>query len=105
MNNRSIYVTTASRDEALVIGRALVTERLAACANVIDGVTSIYRWDGNIESDTEAALLLKTRADLVDAVVDRIKALHSYDTPCVVAWDIVGGNADYLEWIESETSG
>lgn len=104
MTCRSIYVTTANKEEAVAIGRTLVEERLAACANVFENVTSIYRWEGQVESDSETAVVLKTRAELVDVAVDRIKALHSYDTPCVVAWDIVGGNHDYLDWVETETN-
>lgn len=104
MTSRSVYVTTATRAEAVTIGRALVEARLVACANVLDNVTSIYWWEGQVESDSEVALIAKTRAELVDAVVDKIKALHSYDVPCVVAWDVVGGNPDYLSWIENETS-
>jgi len=97
------YITVGSRDEALAIGRALVEERLAACANVLDGATSIYRWQGAIEQDGEVVLIAKTRADLVDRLTGRVEALHSYDCPCVVALPIDRGNPDYLAWIEAET--
>ena len=103
MSARTIYVTTGSRDEGLAIGRELVAARLAACANVLGGVTSVYRWQGEVLEDTEAIVVLKTREDLVDALVERVKALHSDDCPCVVALPIVGGNADYLDWIIKET--
>ena len=98
-----IYVTTGSRKEALDIGRALVEARLAAGANVLDGVTSVFRWQGVIEEEKEAVLILKTRRDLVDEATDRIKELHSYDCPCVVSCAIAGGNGDYLYWIVKET--
>ena len=98
-----IYVTTGSAKEALDIGRALVEARLAACANVLDGVTSVFRWQGAIEEDTEAVLILKTRRDLVDEATNRIKELHGYDCPCVVSYAIDGGNSDFLDWIVKET--
>ena len=99
----SVYVTAAARAQAEALGQALVEERLAACANVLDGLTSIYRWEGEIHRDHEAAVLLKTRAALLPAVEARIRELHSYDLPCIVAWPIVGGNAAYLAWIAEQT--
>lgn len=99
----TVYITTADRDEAMRIGRALVEDRLAACANVLGDVASIYRWQGALCEDGEAALLLKTRTDLVGRVVERVRELHGYDCPCVVAWPIEGGNAAYLDWIGAET--
>ena len=98
-----IYVTTGSRKEALDIGRALVESRLAACANVIDNVTSIFRWQGEIEEESEAVLILKTRRALVDEATAKIKDLHSYDCPCVLSYAITGGNPDFREWIVKET--
>ncbi len=99
----TIYITAASRDEALTIGRAVVEARLAACANVFPGVTSVYWWEGSRQEDSEAALILKTRQDLVDQVVAKVKELHSYECPCVVALPIAGGNKDFLDWISKET--
>lgn len=99
----SVYVTTATAAEAEQLGRTLVEERLAACANVIDGLTSIYRWEGETRRDREAAVLLKTRAELLPRAEARIRELHGYDTPCVVAWPIVGGNEAYLAWIREQT--
>ena len=104
MTVRFCYITAGSRDGAVRIGRALVEERLAACANVIDGMTSIYRWQGEIEEDAEAVLILKTRAELVDRLVERVKSLHDYDCPCVVALTVDGGNPAFLDWIEAETT-
>ncbi len=102
---RFIYVTAASRDEALRIGRALVEERLAACANVIEPATSIYWWDGKVQSETEAVLIMKSRAALVEPLTARVKALHSYAVPCVVSLPIEAGNPEYLRWIAAETLG
>jgi periplasmic divalent cation tolerance protein len=97
------YITVPSRNEALAIGRTVVEERLAACANVLDGVSSIYWWQGALEQAGEAALILKTRAELVERLTGRIRELHSYECPCVVALPIAAGNPDYLDWIANET--
>ncbi len=103
MTFATIYITAASPDEALTIGRAVVEARLAACANVFPGVTSVYWWEGSRQEDSEAALILKTRQDLVDQVVAKVKELHSYECPCVVALPIAGGNKDFFDWISKET--
>jgi periplasmic divalent cation tolerance protein len=97
------YVTAGSRDEALTIGRTVVQERLAACANVLDGMTSIYWWQGALEQAGEAVLILKTRAELVERLTMRIRELHRYECPCVVALPIAAGNPEYLDWIAGET--
>ncbi len=97
------YVTAGSRDEALAIGRALVEERLAACANVLDGMMSIYWWQDRLEQAQEAVLIAKTRTELFPALSARVQQLHSYDCPCVVALPIADGNPDYLAWIVAET--
>ncbi len=99
----SVYVTAASAEEAERIGRALVEERLAACANVLPGVTSIYRWEGQVRRDTEVGLLLKTRRALFDRLSGRVRALHSYDQPCIVAWPITAIDDGYRRWLEQET--
>ncbi len=99
-----IYVTTGSRDEALKIARALVDEKLAACANVLGQADSIYRWQGKVEEAQEVVVIAKTRRDLADQALARIKALHSYDVPCAVAYDIAAGLPDYLAWIDRETA-
>lgn len=101
----SCYVTVGGRDEALAIGRALVEERLAACVNVVEGVTSIYRWEGAIREDPEVVLFAKTRRELVERLTQRVRELHSYDVPCVVALPLQGGNPAFLEWIAAETTG
>jgi periplasmic divalent cation tolerance protein len=98
------YVTAGSRDEALAIGRALVEERLAACANVIEGMTSVYRWRDTIQEDREVVLIAKTRRELVDRLTARVRELHGYETPCVVALPLQGGNPAFLDWIAAETA-
>lgn len=103
MSACTLYVTCKDLEEARKIGKAVVAERLAACANILPDMTSIYRWEGEIVEDQEVVLLLKTQEARVDALSDRVKALHSYDIPCIVRWEIVGGNAAYLDWISQET--
>ena len=99
-----VYVTASSRQEALSIGRAVVGERLAACANILDGMTSIYWWERSLQEEGEASLILKTRSDLIDRLTARIRELHSYACPCVVAMPIAAGNPAYLDWILQETA-
>lgn len=95
----SLYVTVPHQQEALVLARTLVQEKLVACANISGVMTSIYEWRGDVCEDTEVALLLKTSKNLSEKVAARIKELHSYDTPCIVQWDITGGSAEYLKWV------
>jgi periplasmic divalent cation tolerance protein len=98
-----VYITASSMDEANRIADAVVGERLAACANIIPGMTSIYHWKGKVERAQECALILKTRAELFGQLEARVKALHSYDTPCIVALPVTAGSAGYLGWVEEET--
>ena len=98
-----IYVTAGSRDEALIIARELVNSRPAACANILAGTTSVYHWEGKVCEESKVSLILKTRDDLVERLVEKVRDLHSYDCPCVVSLPISGGNAAFLDWIDSET--
>lgn len=100
-----IYVTASDNAEAESIGRAIVEERLAACANIIPGMRSLYWWEGQVETGAETVLILKTRRDLADRVVDRVKALHSYACPCAIVLPVQAGNPDYLDWIGAEATG
>ncbi len=102
MELRFVYITTKDKDEARRIGRDLVERRLAACVNIFDGMNSFYWWEGEVQDDQEAVLIAKTRADLMEDLVDRVKRLHSYDVPCVVGLPIAGGNPDYLAWVRDE---
>ena len=81
------------------LSRKLIAEKLVACANISAAMVSIYEWDGKICEEEERAIFLKTRKDLAEKVIIRIKELHSYDTPCIVQWDITGGSESYLKWI------
>lgn len=104
MSHSLIYVTAPSRDEALSLARTLVEERLIACANVLDGMTSVYWWEGRVQQEPEAVMICKTRSDLAEAVITRVKELHSYACPCVVAMPISAGNQAFLAWIDAETA-
>ena len=98
----SVYVIAADEAEAHKIGRTLVEEKLAACANMLP-VKSVYRWKGDIEEAGEVAIFLKTRSSLADKVIERVKELHSYEVPCIVTLPIEKGNQEYLKWIEETT--
>ena len=100
-----IYVTAPNADDALRLGRALVEERLAACANILPTMRSVYWWEGRLTEDDEAVLLLKTRADLAERLTARARELHGYTCPCIVAVPIAGGNPAFLEWVRAETAG
>jgi len=95
----TLYVTVPDKAEAVALSRTLLEEKLVACANISDAMLSLYEWDGEICEDYERAIFLKTRKDMADKVTARIRELHSYDTPCIVHWDITGGNEAYLKWI------
>lgn len=105
MEYRLLYITAGSADEARTLARTLVEERLVACANILNGISSVYWWKGTVQESAEVLLVAKTRQECVDAVVVRIRNLHSYSCPCVVAVPITEGNPDYLAWIGAETSG
>lgn len=100
---RVVFVTAPDAECAARIARALVEERLIACANLVSGVRSIYRWEGTVQEDDEVLLVLKTTADRCDAVAARVKALHPYDLPEVIALPVDGGSDDYLDWIRTES--
>jgi len=98
-----VLVTTATADEAAHIARALVEARLAACANVIGPIRSLFRWEGKVDDATEHLLLIKARAADVALLEERVRALHSYDLPEVIALPIGAGSAPYLAWLANAT--
>ena len=98
-----VLVTAGSRDEASRIGTALVAERLAACVNVVGPIRSIYRWRGTIEEAEEWQLVAKARAADLPAVEARVRALHSYEVPEILALPVYGGSAAYLAWLDEAT--
>ncbi len=94
-----VLVTTPSPERAAEIARALVEERLAACGNVVPGLRSIYRWEGKVQDEEEALLLLKTTRARFEALRDRVLALHPYEVPEVIAVPVEAGHAPYLAWV------
>lgn len=100
-----VYMTAPNAEEAERIGQALVEEGLAACVNVFsEGISSIYRWDGGVQSDDETAFIAKTTPERFAQLKDKVLELHPYDTPCVVAMPVEDGSQDFLDWIEDETA-
>jgi len=98
-----VLVTTPGAELAETIARAVVEERLAACVNIVGQVKSIYRWEGEVSVDSESLMLIKTTSDKYAQLEDRIKELHTYSNPEVVALKIERGAADYLSWIVEST--
>lgn len=94
-----VYMTAGSAEEAGSIARVLVEERLAACVNVIEGMRSVYRWQGSVEEASEAVMIAKTSVGGFDALAARVREVHSYDTPCIVALPLAAGDRGYLDWI------
>ena len=95
-----VMITASSKEEGEVISKALLEERLVACANALP-INSRYWWKGNIEEDDEIMLLCKTREELLDRIISRVRELHSYDVPEIIALPILGGSKDYLDWISN----
>jgi periplasmic divalent cation tolerance protein len=98
-----IYSTAPDAEKAAEIARTLVEEHLAACVNIVPGLRSIYRWEGKIADDAEVLCIIKTARDRFDQVAARIKALHPYSVPEVIALPIVRGFDPYLEWVRKST--
>ncbi len=103
MKTNLIYITASSLDEAGTIGRQLVSDRLAACANIIENVNSIYWWEGEIQDENEVILIAKTKESLVPELIEKVKSMHSYSCPCIVSLPILNGNRPFLDWICAET--
>jgi periplasmic divalent cation tolerance protein len=99
-----IYSTCPSRAEAERIGEMLVDRGLAACVNILPGMTSIYIWDGKRQRDSEAVMVIKTRAGIADTAIAEARKLHPYSNPAFVVLPIDGGSADFLRWIAEQTA-
>ena len=98
-----VLVTTPNTAEASKIANALVSQQLAACVNIVPLIESIYRWKGEVKCDSEALMIIKTTADRYSELERRVKELHSYSTPEIVALRIERGSSDYLEWLRDST--
>ena len=100
-----VYITTKDKEEARKIGKELVESRLAACVNIVENMNSIYWWEGKIQDETEAVLMAKTKESLVPELIKRVKSMHSYSCPCIVALPIQDGYKPFIDWIQKETKG
>ena len=99
MKIRFIYITVGNKDEAKIIGKELVVSKLAACVNILDHMSSLYQWDGEMQEDTEVVMVAKTTEDRIPDLIEKVKSMHSYECPCIVSLPVLGGHQPYLEWI------
>ena len=98
-----VYITVGSKTEARQIAKALLDERLAACVNIIPGVDSMFWWEGKIQEEAEVVMIAKTKASLVQDLIDTVEELHSYDVPCIEVLNVEIAGAEYESWVEEET--
>lgn len=105
MSHCVVLVTVPDREQGKRIAEALVGERLAACANLVPGLLSTYRWQGKIEQEPEELLIIKTRAALAERLTARVRELHPYQVPEIIALPVAAGSQDYLDWVTQETRG
>jgi len=98
-----VYVTAPGEKEAAALARALVESRLAACVSIVHSVRSIYAWQGRIEDDNELLMIIKTQRHLFDRLSAKVREIHSYDVPEIIALPIVEGSPDYLKWLKEST--
>ncbi len=99
---RLLYSTFENAETARGVAHRLLEERCIACANVFPGVQSVFRWEGAIRVTEEAVLIAKTTQERVPQALERLRALHPYDCPCVVALDVTTGHAPFLQWVAGE---
>ena len=99
-----VYMTAGSIEEAKSIGQILVVQNLVACVNLLENMTSIYKWEEKLEESQEVIMIAKTRKTLMPKLIETVKSRHSYDCPCILELPIQGGNPDFLSWIERQTA-
>ena len=99
-----VYMTAGSVEEARRIGQILVGQNLAACVNLLENMTSIYKWEEKLEESQEVIMIAKTRKTLMPKLIEIVNSIHSYDCPCILELPVQGGNSDFLRWIESQTA-
>ena len=99
-----VYITAGSLEEAKSIGQILDGKNLAACVNLLENMTSIFKWEEKLEESQEVIMIAKTRKTLMPKLIEKVNSLHSYDCPCILELPIQGGNPDFLSWIKSQTA-
>ena len=97
-----IFITVSTSEEAHKIAEVLLNQRRVACVNIVPGVSSLFWWQDKLDSAQESLLIVKTKTSQLNEVVRLVKEIHSYDVPEIIATPIIGGNQDYLEWIDKE---
>lgn len=97
-----VLITTGSVEEAHNVANLLLNQRVVACVNIIPGVDSVFWWEGKLDSEQESLLIAKTKASLLTEIIKLVKSVHSYEVPEVIALPVIGGNEDYLDWIDGE---
>jgi len=100
-----VLITVTSKDEAGRIGTALVNEHIAACVNILPQIRSLFFWDGKTQDENEMLMIVKSRLSQLDRIIARVKELHSYTMPEVIAIPIIGGSPEYLHWLKDSTQG
>jgi periplasmic divalent cation tolerance protein len=99
-----VYITCPNLNIAHELARGSVQSRLAACANIIPGMSSIYKWEGVLQTDQETILILKTRSSLVESLTEWVTANHPYTIPCILQIPLLGGNESYIRWLKEQTN-
>lgn len=99
-----VYTTFPDFQSAKQVGGELVEQHYAACVNILKGMTSVYRWEGKLETGEEAVMIIKTTATCVDEVIAMVEKLHPYETPAVLSWPATGGSQGYMDWIGEMTA-
>ena len=102
-NEVVVLVTTATEQEARKIANQLVSSKLIACANIVSKVNSVFHWQGELCNEGEALIIMKSVKANVDAIIAKVKELHSYSVPEIIALPILAGSKDYLKWLQDET--
>ena len=101
--NIVIFITTSNKKEAEKIARGLLKERLCACTNIVEKLDSLFWWKDKLEKAKESLLIVKTKKSLLPKLIKKVRSLHSYEVPEIIALPIIGGNKDYLDWLNAVT--
>jgi len=95
-------MTAGSKEEAMKVGKALLEEKVAACINIIDNMNSMYVWKGEVQNDQEVVVIAKTTREKIPALIEKVKAVHSYECPCIIALPVESGYLPFMQWVKEE---